>query len=58
MTAALLKFAGIALAIIGGGMMLPAPPAVVDVKPTRLAAVLLAIGAALLAIGIIIQPTK
>lgn len=49
-----LRLLGIALALIGGGMMLPAPPSVVDVKNTRLAAFLLAIGAALIAISIII----
>jgi len=50
-----LRLLGIALAIIGGGMMLPAPPTVVDVKPTRLAAILAAFGAVLIIVSILIN---
>ena len=50
-----LRLLGIALAIIGGGMMLPAPPSVVDVKPTRIAAILAAFGAALIIVSILIN---
>ena len=49
-----LRLLGIALALIGGGMMLPAPPTVVDVKPTRIAAIIAAFGAVLIAISIFI----
>lgn len=49
-----LRLLGIALALIGGGMMLPPPPTVVDVKPTRIAAILAAFGAALIAISIFV----
>lgn len=49
-----LRLLGIALAIIGGGMMLPAPPSVVDVKPTRIAVILAAFGAVLIAISIFV----
>lgn len=54
MIAALLQFGGIALALFGGGMLLPSPPTVVDEKPTRLAVFLVVIGAALIAISKII----
>ena len=55
MMAAILKFGGIALALIGGGLLLPSPPTVVDEKPTRLGAVLAAFGAALIAISCLIN---
>jgi hypothetical protein len=55
MIAALLQFGGIALALFGGGMLLPSPATVVDEKPTRLALVLVVIGAALIVIGKILQ---
>lgn len=50
-----LRLLGIALALIGGGMMLPSPPTVVDVKPTRIAAILAAFGAALIIASILIN---
>ena len=49
-----LRLLGIALALIGGGMMLPAPPTVVDVKPTRIAAIIVAFGAVLITISIFV----
>ena len=50
-----LRLLGIALALIGGGMMRPPPPTVVDVKPTRIAALIAAFGAVLIIVSILIN---